>query len=185
MMNKLFTYASGLRDIGVHIARWGIVVVFIWIGGLNVLEYKPYGVVPFVSYSPKAISDSLEHAATYKQYTGEDYNATWELKDNTNSVLHGLGALFIIIGVMVALYALLPGVSAAGSFLVFLMSLFTIIFFIAAPGDWTTATNAEHEFLHLTAEGGHVATAITMLGASIITMADSARKYSYNFSYLP
>ena len=160
------------------LSAYSSAAVFIWIGGLNVLEYKPYGVVPFLSYSPKAISDSQEHAAKYKQYTGEDYDHKWELTGNTNSVLHGLGAVFIIIGVMVALHAVWPGVSAVGSLLVFAASLFTIIFLAAVPGGWTTTVaNDEHRFLHLTEAGGHVATAIALLGASIITLADSAKKY--------
>ncbi|HEV2831895.1 MAG TPA: DUF417 family protein, partial [Hanamia sp.] len=51
-MNKIFQYAAGLQNTGVHIARWGIVIVLLWIGGLKAFRYEAVGIVPFVANSP-------------------------------------------------------------------------------------------------------------------------------------
>ena len=41
-MNKLFSYAASLQNTGIHLTRWGIVIVLLWIGGLKAFKYdKP------------------------------------------------------------------------------------------------------------------------------------------------
>ena len=51
-INKLFELAARLDRVGVAVARIGLVVVLVWIGGLKVFAYEDEGIVPFVANNP-------------------------------------------------------------------------------------------------------------------------------------
>ena len=55
MIKKLFSYAAGLQNTGINLARWGIVIVLLWIGGLKAFKYEAVGIVPYVANSPTMI----------------------------------------------------------------------------------------------------------------------------------
>ncbi len=52
MNNSLINRIASLDHIGKTAIRYGIVVVFIWIGALKFFPYEADGIVPFVANSP-------------------------------------------------------------------------------------------------------------------------------------
>ncbi len=52
MKNSIMTTIAGLDQWGKNTVRFGIVVVFLWIGGLKFFTYKADGIMPFVANSP-------------------------------------------------------------------------------------------------------------------------------------
>jgi uncharacterized membrane protein YkgB len=185
-MNKIFQYAAGLQDTGVHIARWGIVIVLLWIGGLKAFRYEAAGIVPFVANSPTMNFFYKYEAPEYKKHMNKEgeykpENISWHEANNTYIFSYGLGALIILIGVLIALYPIWPAASAIGSFLAFIMSLVTLSFLITTPETWVPPLgDTEHGFPYLSAAGRLVIKDVIMLGASIATMAQAANKHLNN-----
>jgi uncharacterized membrane protein YkgB len=68
-------------------------------------------------------------------------------------------------------------VATLGSFLVFLMSFATLSFLITTPECWVPALGSpEHGFPLLSGAGRLVIKDAIMMGAALVTMADSAKK---------
>lgn len=182
-MQKLFSFAAGLQNTGIHFARWGIVIVLLWIGALKAFRYEAVGIVPFVANSPTMNFFYKYEAPEYKKYMNREgeykpENIAWHQENNTYAFSFGLGAVIILIGVMVALYPLSPAVSAVGSFLVVIMSLVTLSFLVSTRETWVPALgDTENGFPYLSAAGRLVIKDVIMLGAGIATMAQAAKKY--------
>ena len=105
-------------------------------------------------------------------------NIEWHKDNNTYLFSYGLGALIILIGILMALYPVLPGISAVGSFLAFIMSLITLSFLITTPEAWVPALgDDENGFPYLSGAGRLVIKDLIMMGAAIATMAQAAKKY--------
>jgi uncharacterized membrane protein YkgB len=86
--------------------------------------------------------------------------------------------VIVVLGVMIALNPWLPRVSAVGSFLVVLMSFTTLSFLITTPECWVPSLGSpEHGFPMLSGAGRLVVKDAIMLGAALVTMADSAKSY--------
>ena len=185
-MNKVFYYAAGLQNSGVHIARWGIVIVLLWIGGLKAFRYEAVGIVPFVANSPTMNFFYKYEAPEYKKHMNKEGeykpdNISWHEANNTYIFSYGLGAFIILIGVLIALYPIWPAASAIGSFLAFIMSLVTLSFLVTTPETWVPPLgDAEHGFPYLSAAGRLVIKDVIMLGASIVTMAQAANTHLNN-----
>lgn len=183
MVEKLFGYAAGLQNVGIHATRWGLVIVLLWIGGLKAFRYEAAGIVPFVANSPTMNFFYKYDAPEYKKHMNKEgehkpENIAWHKQNNTYSFSFGLGTLIVLIGIMVALYPVMPGVSAAGSFLAFIMSLVTLSFLITTPEVWVPPLgDSETGFPYLSAAGRLVVKDAIMLGASVVTMAQAARSY--------
>lgn len=183
MLNKFYTYASGLQDTGIHIARYAIVLVLLWIGGLKAFRYEAAGIVPFVANSPVMSFFYTYESPEYRKHMNKEgeykpENIQWHSDNNTYVFSYGLGTLIVLIGVLIALYPWFPGVSAVGSMLAFLMSLVTLSFLITTPETWVPDLgDSEHGFPYLSAAGRLVVKDIIMLGASIATMAQASKKY--------
>lgn len=183
MMHKLFSYAAGLQNTGIHVARWGIVIVMLWIGGLKAFKYEAVGIVPFVANSPTMNFFYKYEAPEYKKHMNKEgelkpENVQWHMDNNTYSFSWGLGAYIILIGILIALYPVWPAASALGSFLAFVMSLVTLSFLITTPETWVPALgDAEHGFPYLSGAGRLVIKDVIMLGAALATMAQAARKH--------
>jgi uncharacterized membrane protein YkgB len=72
----------------------------------------------------------------------------------------------------------LPQVAAVGSFLVFTMSFVTLSFLITTPEAWVpNLGDTTHGFPYLSGVGRLVIKDAIMMGAALVTMADSARAY--------
>jgi reactive chlorine resistance protein C len=77
-----------------------------------------------------------------------------------------------MIGLLIALYPILPQVSAVGSFLLILMSFTTLSFLVTT---WVPALGAStHGFPYLSGAGRLIIKDAIMLGAAVVTLADSA-----------
>ena len=80
--------------------------------------------------------------------------------------------------VLIASYPILPQVSAVGSFLLILMSLTTLSFLVTTPEAWVPALGAStHGFPYLSGTGRLIIKDAIMLGAAVVTLADSARAW--------
>ena len=182
-MKKLFIYAAALQNKGMHIARWAIVIVLLWIGALKVFRYEAVGIVPFVANSPTMSFFYHYNAPEYKQFMNKEgeykpANIEWHQQNNTYIFSYGLGAVIIIIGILIALYPVAPGLSAFGSFLAFIMSLVTLSFLITTPETWVPPLgDEEHGFPYLSAAGRLVIKDTIMAGAAVATMAQAAAKH--------
>jgi len=51
MKYAIISIIAGLEKIGKDIIRFGIVIVFLWIGELKFFTYEAVGIVPFVANS--------------------------------------------------------------------------------------------------------------------------------------
>jgi len=99
---------------GLHVARYGLVLVLLWIGGMKFTAYEAEGIVPLVTNSP---------------FMGWVYNI---LSVRDFSTL--LGVVEITTGIMIALRSVLPLISALGSGFAVLMFFTTVSFLFMTPG---------------------------------------------------
>jgi reactive chlorine resistance protein C len=182
-MDNFFRYAASLQNTGIHLARIGLVIVLLWIGGLKAFRYEAVGIVPFVANSPTMRFLLKYDAPEYKKYMNKEgeykpENIVWHKENNTYLFSYGLGAVIIVIGLFIALYPVFPAVSAVGSFLAFIMSLVTLSFLITTPETWVPSLgDTEFGFPYLSAAGRLVIKDVIMLGAAVVTMAQAATKY--------
>jgi uncharacterized membrane protein YkgB len=104
-------------------------------------------------------------------------NRAWHEANGTYPFALGLGAVIVGIGLLIALYPWFPRLSALGSFLCLGMSVITLSFLITTPETWVPDLGGpEHGFPLLSGAGRLVVKDAIMLGASVVTLADAARK---------
>lgn len=182
-MKRFLNYAAGLEHAGVQVTRVGLIIVLVWIGGLKAFRYEAAGIVPFVANSPVMNFFYKYEAPEYKKHMNREgehkpENIAWHQENHTYTFSYGLGTVIVLIGILIALYPLFPGVSAVGSFLCFGMSLVTLSFLITTPETWVPALgDAEHGFPYLSGAGRLVIKDVIMMGASLVTMAEAAKVY--------
>lgn len=179
---KLFELAARADRVGLAVTRVGLVVVLVWIGGLKVYKYEADGIVPFVANSP-LISFFYADANNYKAHTNPEgavvpENRAWHEMNRTYLFALGLGSVIVLYGLLIALHPWLPQAAAVGSFLVFVMSFVTLSFLISTPECWVPDRGGpEHGFPLLSGAGRLVVKDAIMMGAALVTMADSAKAY--------
>ena len=182
-IDGLFESAARLDRVGIAVTRVGLVVVLVWIGGLKVFAYEDEGIVPFVANSPFMGFFYKAPAGEYRQHMNRQgelvpANREWHERNGTYVFAYGLGAVIVAFGVMIALHPWLPQVAAVGSFLVFLMSFVTLSFLVTTPECWVPALGSpQHGFPLLDLPGLLVVKDSIMMGAALVTMADSAKAY--------
>jgi uncharacterized membrane protein YkgB len=180
---KLFELAARLDRVGITVTRIGLIVVLVWIGGLKVFAYEDESIVPFVAHSPFMSFFYRAPAGEYRQHMNREgelvpANREWHERNGTYLFGYGLGSVIVTFGVMIALHRWLPGAATLGSFLVFLMSLVTLSFLVTTPECWVPALgSSEHGFPLLSGAGRLVIKDAIMMGAALVTMADSAKAY--------
>lgn len=182
-IHNFFSLAAQLDGIGKTVTRMGLVVVLVWIGGLKIYQYEDEGIVPFVANSPLMSFFYRRPAGEYRQHMNREgqlvpANREWHQLNGTYTFAYGLGSIIVAYGVMISLHPWLPRVAAVGSFLVFLMSFVTLSFLITTPECWVPALgSSEHGFPLLSGAGRLVVKDAIMMGAALVTMADSAQAY--------
>jgi uncharacterized membrane protein YkgB len=185
-MNKLtriFELAARADRLGVTLTRLGLIVVLLWIGALKVAPYEADGIVPFVANSPTMSFFLKYDAPQYKAHMNAEgqlvpANREWHRENRTYLFAYGLGAVIVVYGLMLCLHPWLPQVAAVGSFLVVVMSLVTLSFLVTTPESWVPPLgDAHHGFPYLSGRGRLVVKDAIMLGAAVVTMADSAKAY--------
>jgi uncharacterized membrane protein YkgB len=180
---KLFEAAARADRAGITVTRIGLVVVLAWIGGLKTFHYEDEGIVPFVANSPLMSFFYRQPAGEYRQHMNREgelvpANREWHERNGTYLFAYGLGAVIVAYAVMIGLHSWLPHVAAVGSFLVFVMSFATLSFLITTPECWVPALgSAQHGFPLLDLPGLLVVKDSIMMGAALVTMADSAKAY--------
>ncbi len=182
---RVFTLAAGLERFGMGLLRLGLVIVLLWIGGLKFASYEADSIVPLVSNSPLASFVYHHPAPEYRPHMNKEgevkpANQEWQRSNNTYPVSNGLGIIIVTLGLLIALYPVLPQASAVGSGLLVLMSLTTLSFLVTTPEAWVPALgDVHHGFPYLSGVGRLIVKDSIMLGAAVLTMADSAKSYLY------
>jgi reactive chlorine resistance protein C len=181
-ITRLFELAAKADRIGMTVTRAGLVLVLVWIGGLKVYQYEADGIVPFVANSP-FMSFFYADPGNYKAHMNPEgavvpANRAWHMANGTYPFALGLGSVIVLYGVLIALNPWLPQASAVGSFLVVIMSFVTLTFLITTPECWVPDRGGpEHGFPLLSGAGRLVIKDAIMMGAALVTMADSAKAY--------
>lgn len=182
LVRRLFETAARMERVGFFMTRVGLVVVLVWIGGLKVAKYEADGIVPFVANSP-LMSFFYADPDGYREHMNPEgalvpENRAWHEANRTYPFALGLGAVIVLFGLMIAAHGIRPDVAAVGSLLVVLMSLVTLSFLITTPETWVPALgDADHGFPYLSGRGRLVVKDAIMLGAALLTMADSAKAH--------
>lgn len=181
-MVRLFELASRMDKVGVTVTRIGLIVVLLWIGGLKAFRYEADGIVPFVANSP-FMSFFYADGDNYKAHMNpegvlNEANRAWHEANGTYAFSYGLGAVIVSYGLLLCLHPWYPQASTLGSFLVLVMSFVTLSFLITTPETWVpNLGDTEHGFPYLSGRGRLVVKDAIMMGAAIVTMADSAKAY--------
>lgn len=182
MKTSLINFIANLDQFGKKAVRFGIVIVFLWIGGLKFFAYEAEGIVPFVANSP-FMSFFYHHPAEYKKHVNKEgelvtANRQWNVDNNTYGLADGLGAMLVVLAVLIALYKVAPLPSMIASILIFIMTLGTLSFLITTPESWVPhLTDKNWGFPFLSGRGRLVIKDIVILGGAIITMSESAVLY--------
>ena len=167
---------------GIAVTRTGLIVVLLWIGGLKVFKYEAEGIIPFVANSPfmNFLLADPENYQAHKNPEGAlvPENRAWHEQNGTYVFALGLGGVIVLYGLMLCVHPWLPQVAAVGSFLVLIMSIVTLSFLITTPECWVPALgDAQHGFPYLSGAGRLAVKDAIMMGAALVTMADSAKSY--------
>jgi uncharacterized membrane protein YkgB len=179
-MRTLFETAARMDRLGIAVTRLGLIVVLLWIGGLKVAKYEADGIAPFVANSP-FMSFFYSDPAGYKQHRNPEgalvpENRAWHEANGTYPFALGLGAVIVSYGLLLCLHPWLPQAATLGSFLVVIMSFVTLSFLITTPECWVADLGSgEHGFPYLSGAGRLVVKDTIMMGAALVTMADSAK----------
>jgi reactive chlorine resistance protein C len=183
VVTRICEQAARLDRIGMSLLRLGLIIVLCWIGGLKFADYEADGIVPLVANSPLMSFFYHYPAPEYHQYMNKEgevipAHQQWHKSNGTHSFSHGLGVVIVLIGVLIAAYPVLPQVSAVGSFLLILMSLTTLSFLVTTSEAWVPALGAStHGFPYLSGAGRLIIKDAIMLGAALVTLADSAKTW--------
>ncbi len=179
---RLYELASRMDRVGITVTRIGLIAVLLWIGGLKVFKYEAEGIVPFVANSP-FMNFLLADPAHYKAHKNPEgalvpENRQWHEQNGTYVFAYGLGSVIVLYGLLLSVNPWLPQVAAIGSFLVFTMSFVTLSFLITTPECWVPALgDSQYGFPYLSGAGRLVIKDAIMMGAALVTMADSAKAY--------
>ena len=183
VMRRIYEQAAKLDRVGMGLLRLGLIIVLCWIGGLKFADYEADGIVPLVANSPLMSFFYHYPAPEFHQYMNKEgevipAHQQWHKSNGTYAFSHVLGLVIILIGVLIAAYPILPQVSAVGSFFLILMSITTLSFLVTTPEVWVPALGAStHGFPYLSGAGRLIIKDAIMLGAAVITLADSARTW--------
>jgi uncharacterized membrane protein YkgB len=182
MKNSFIQFLAGLDQFGKKAVRFGIVVVFLWIGGLKFFTYEADGIVPFVANSP-FMSFCYNHPQEYKKHINPEgalvpANHLWQEANNTYGFSTALGIMLVTFAVFIALYKAFPIPSMIASIFIFIMTLGTLSFLLTTPESWVPHLNDTNwGFPFLSGRGRLVIKDIVILGGAIITMSETATLY--------
>jgi len=139
-----------LKTIGLHVSRYGLVIVLLWIGGMKFTAYEAEGIRPLVANSPLM-------SWAYKVTSVGEFSAF-------------LGVVEIAVGLLIALRPAWPLGSAIGSSLASGMFLGTLTFLFTTPG-WEPSLGG---FPALSAMPGQfVLKDVVLLGVSLFTAGEA------------
>ena len=143
---------SALDEFGGLLARYGLVIVIAWFGGLKFMDYEAQGIQPLVSESP-LMSWMYDIFSVY-----------------TFSVL--LGVFELAAAVLLAVKPWWPKVSVGGSVLAIVLFLATVSFLFTTPGVFEASAGG---FPALSVSGGFLIKDVALLGIAVWTLTDALR----------
>jgi uncharacterized membrane protein YkgB len=182
-IERIYSWAASLDRFGMGLLRLALVIVLVWIGGLKFAHYEADGIVPLVANSPLMSFFYHHPAPEYRHFMNKEgelnpAHRQWHESNGTYPFAIGLGLLIVSIGVLIALHPVLPQIAAVGSFLLILMAFTTLSFLVTTPEAWVPALgDSTHGFPYLSGTGRLVVKDVIMLGAAVVTLADSAKAY--------
>ena len=147
---NLAPHDSALGLTGGLLARYGLVVVIAWFGGLKFMAYEAAGSVPLVSSSPLM-------SWLYDIFSVRTFSAL-------------LGLFELAAAALLAVKPWWPKASILGSVLAILLFLATISFMFTAPGVFEASQGG---FPALGANGYFLVKDVALLGISVWTLADA------------
>ena len=183
LVRRIYSQAAKLDRIGMGLLRLGLVIVLVWIGGLKFARYEAESIVPPVANSPLMSFFYHYPAPEYRAYINKEGELNpayrrWHESNGTYPFAYGLGLVIVSIGVLIALHPVLPQAAAVGSFLLIPMACTTLSFLVTTPEAWVPALgDTTHGFPYLSGTGRLVVKDAIMLGAAVVTLADSAKAY--------
>lgn len=178
---QLLVIASRLDKLGIHLVRFGVAIVFLWIGALKFVPYEADSITPFVANSP-FFSFLYAHPEAYREhFTHEGQldlaQRAWQVANHTYAFSNGLGVVEISIGFLVLAYLVSPKLGLAGAVLAFLTPIVTLSFLITTPEAWVANLgDAQFGFPYLSGAGRLVLKDVLMLAGSVLMIADSAKQ---------
>jgi uncharacterized membrane protein YkgB len=181
-VSSIFEIAARADRAAIVVARLGLIVVLLWIGGLKAFKYEAVSIAPMVANSPLAsfFYADRDHYKAHMNSEGAlvSANVQWHVKNHTYTFAYALGAIIVLFGLLLCLHPWFPQLAAVGGFLVFLMSFVTLSFLITTPECWVPALgDVNHGFPFLSGAGRLIVKDSIMMGAALVVMADSAKAY--------
>ena len=141
-----------LARLGIHVTRYGLVLVLVWIGAMKFTPYEAEGIRPLVANSPLL-------SRLYGIFSIRGFSAL-------------LGVFEVGAGLIIALRPLAPRLSALGSALTVPMFLSTLSFLLTTPG-WEPSLGG---FPALSAlPGQFLLKDVVLLGAALVTAGEALR----------
>lgn len=140
-----------LQSLGTFMSRYGLVVIFAWIGAMKFSSYEANGIQPLVANSPLM-------SWLYGIFSVQAFSS-W------------LGVLEIAIALMIAARPISARISAAGSALAAVLFLGTLSFMLSTPPVWE-ATLGGFPALSV-APGQFLLKDLALLGVSIWTLGEA------------
>jgi reactive chlorine resistance protein C len=183
LVKRLYGGVASLDRIGMGLMRFALVLVLVWIGGLKFAKYEADGIVPLVANSPMMSFFYHHPAPEYRTHMNKEgelnvAHRQWNESNGTYPVSYALGIVIVSIGLLIALHPFLPQLAAVGSFLLILMACTTLSFLVTTPEVWVPALgDSVHGFPYLAGGGRLIIKDSIMLGAAVVTLADSAKAY--------
>jgi uncharacterized membrane protein YkgB len=141
--------ATLLTKVGAGIARYGLVAILLFIGGLKFTHAEAMGIQPLVAHSPFL---SWTYAV-----------------GSIDGVSRVIGSIEIILALLIASRPILPLASAIGSALAIGTFLTTLSFMLTTPGVWDPA------FPLLSGTGAFLIKDLALLGAAVFTAGEALR----------
>ena len=148
-LNTHLTGAAGTR-VGSAAGRYGLVIIFVWFGGLKFTTYEAQGISPLVANSP--FLGWIYHVISINVFGGL------------------LGTAELITAVLLALKPWSPKLSVLGGALAVVFFLGTLSFMLTTPGIGEASAGG---FPVLSATGEFLMKDIALLGLSIWALTDS------------
>lgn len=190
LIKILLHKAANLDRIGIHLIRFGVAIIFIWIGALKFVPYEADSITPFVANSP-VMSFFYEHPTEYKEHLTHEgqldpAKREWQTANNTYAFSDGLGTVEILIGLLVLSYTVSRSLGMVGSILAFFTPIVTLSFIVTTPEAWVANLgDANYGFPYLSGGGRLVLKDVLMLAGSVMMIADSARQLLESRPELP
>jgi len=190
-MRRIYAAAARLDGLGMGLLRLGLVIVLLWIGGLKFARYEADSIVPLVANSPPMSFFYHHPAPEYRAYMNKEGESVathrvWHETNGTYLFAIGLGIAIMTIGLLIALHPIWPQAAVVGRLLLICMACTTLSFLATTPEAWAPALgDSAHGFPYLSGNGRLVVKDSIMLGAAVVTLADSAKSYLRRMTTAP